>query len=304
MSLGSSEGIPAVMNVTPTGGYANGGCNNGWGGDGAIWLIILFLIWGNGGWGNGFGGGWGGGNNAGFQGALTRGDLCMDMNFNDVQNGVRNVNDAVNTGFANLNSTICHQQYDTAQLVNGINNNLSNGFAGLNNAVCTLGYQNAQLINGLDNTIQQGFSGANVVALQNQNALQTQLSGCCCDLRAGQAQTQNAIERGFCQTNYNDATNTNAIIQNGHNDTDRVLAKLDAMEMARKDETIAALREKLSTANLAASQSAQNAYLVDQLRPCPQPAYLTCNPFTGQTYAYGQYSNGCGCNSGCCGCNG
>lgn len=30
--------------------------------------------------------------------------------------------------------------------------------------------------------------------------------------------------------------------QNVHNDTNRVIAKLDAMEMARKDETIAALR--------------------------------------------------------------
>ena len=106
--------------------------------------------------------------------------------------------------------------------------------------------------------------------------------------------------------NYGAATNTNAIIQNAHNDTDRVLAKLDAMEMARKDETIQALREKLSRADLAASQAAQNTYLVDQLRPCPQPAYLTCNPFTGQTYSYGSYgyNNGCGCNSGCCGCNG
>lgn len=109
------------------------------------------------------------------------------------------------------------------------------------------------------------------------------------------------MERGFCQANYNDATNTTAIIQNAHNDTDRVLAKLDAMEMARKDETIAALREKLSIADLAASQSAQNNYLISQLRPCPVPSYITCNPWAAQA-PYGSCTNygnqGCGC--GCC----
>ena len=292
MSLGN-DGIPAVMSVTPTNGYSNGNCG-GWGGDWSAWIIIFVLFFAFGGWGNGFGGGFGG-NGAGFQGALTRGDLCNEFSFNDLQNGVRNINDSVNVGFSNLNSTICHQQYDTAMLVNGLSTNMMQGFHGVDNSVCTLGYQNAQLINGVNTNLMQG-----------QNAIQTQISGCCCDLRSGQAQTQNAIERGFCQTNYNDATNTNAIIQNAHNDTDRVLAKLDAMEMARKDETIQALREKLSRADLAASQAAQNTYLVDQLRPCPQPAYLTCNPFTGQTYSYGSYgyNNGCGCNSGCCGCNG
>lgn len=45
-------------------------------------------------------------------------------------------------------------------------------------------------------------------------------------------------------------------------------------------------------------RSAQTANIVNQLRPCPVPAYLTCNPFgcnggfTG--YGYG-YNDGCGC---------
>ena len=267
MSRTTSEMTPAdIRACTCNDGNGYGG---GWGGDWGAW-IILFLIFGMFGWGGGFGGG--------ASGALTRGDLCMDMNFNDVQNGVRNISDAVNTGFANLNSTICHQQYDTAMLVNGINNNLSNGFHGVDNSICTLGYQNAQLINGV----------------------QSQISNCCCDLRTGQLQTQNAIESGFCKTNYNDQANTNAIIQNAHNDTDRVLAKLDAMEMARKDETIFALREKLSQADLRASQSDQNNYLVNMLRPCPTPAYITCNPWASQA-AYGSCGSGCG--NGC-GCNG
>ena len=60
MSLGSEGGIPAVMNVTPT-GAANSNCGGGWGGDWGAW-IILFLIFGMFGWGGmgGFGGGIGG----------------------------------------------------------------------------------------------------------------------------------------------------------------------------------------------------------------------------------------------------
>jgi hypothetical protein len=44
---------------------------------------------------------------------------------------------------------------------------------------------------------------------------------------------------------------------------------------------------------LAASQAAQNNYLISQLRPCPSPAYITCNPWAGSGYG------GCGCNQGC-----
>lgn len=46
MSLGSENGgVPAVMNVTPTGTAYNGSCGGGWGGDWGAW-IILFLIFG------------------------------------------------------------------------------------------------------------------------------------------------------------------------------------------------------------------------------------------------------------------
>lgn len=38
---------------------------------------------------------------------------------------------------------------------------------------------------------------------------------------------------------------------------------------------------------------AQNNYLISQLRPCPSPAYITCNPWAGSGYG------GCGCNQGC-----
>lgn len=53
------------------------------------------------------------------------------------------------------------------------------------------------------------------------------------------------------------------------------------------------------------SQQAQSAALVNELRPCPIPAYLSCSPY--QTYnPFGGYAGtGYGYNScGCGNCNG
>lgn len=241
----------ALGNDSNSGNGGNGGM---FGGDWFWGIILLAMLWGNGGWGGGFGGG------NGVQGALTRGDLCSEFSFNDLQNGVRNVNDSVNVGFSNLNSTICHQQYDTAMLINGVNTNIMQGFHGVDNSVCTLGYQQ-----------QAGF-----------NALSNQIASCCC-----------GIERAIDGVNYKAATNTRDIIESQNANTRAILDYLC-------QEKISDLQAENQNLKLAASQAAQNAYLVDQLRPCPQPAYLTCNPFTGQTYSYGGYNNG-GCG---CGCNG
>ena len=64
------------------------------------------------------------------------------------------------------------------------------------------------------------------------------------------------------------------------------------------------IQDKLSTLQsenqslrLAASQAAQNQYLVNELRPCPIPAYITCNPYAA---SYGYPTNGYGYGCGTC----
>lgn len=52
-----------------------------------------------------------------------------------------------------------------------------------------------------------------------------------------------------------------------------------------------ALRDENQALRLAASQSAQNQYIINALRPMPVPSYPSCNPWAA--------SYGCGCNSGC-----
>lgn len=284
----------------------NNCCNNG--GFGGMWgegiwaVIILGMIfgWGRGGFGGGFGGGWGDGlgwgiNSAAGQGALTRADLCSEFNFNNLDNAVRGVQQGLCDGFYAQNTT------------------LMNGFHGVDNAVCQLGYQTQQGFNNLGAQMaqcccdtQRAIDGVNFHTLQGFNGLQNQIASCCCD-------TQRQIERGFCDIGYNMATNTNNIIQSTHNDTDRVIARLDAMENTRQQEKIAALQAENQSLKFQASQSAQNAFitanqeaqtaeLIRRLgRDCPVPAFVVPNPNCcyGNGYGYG-YNNGNGCGCGSC----
>lgn len=202
-------------------GQGNGN-NNGWGGCGDGWWILLLLLCG---WGGN--NGWNGGGNQ-----MTGYELGKIATQADVA-----------AGFAN--SAVLSNQNDI-KLAN------QQGFANVQQTLC------------------QGFSGINQA-----------ISDCCC-------QTQRSIDN----INYNMARNTCDIIQSGKDNTQRILDYLNCKENQE-------LRDQNFALRLQASQSAQNAYLVDQLRPTARPAYITCSPFDsafGRT-AYGN-NNGCCCN-GC-----
>ena len=58
--------------------------------------------------------------------------------------------------------------------------------------------------------------------------------------------------------------------------------------------TMQALRDKLAdkdrdllAANFQLSQQAQNATLINELRPCAKPAYITCSPYTPASFCGG-----------------
>lgn len=176
-----------------------------------------------------------------------------------------------------LISKLDQQTYGLASSTYDLNNTLMNGFHGVDNAVCTLGYQT-----------QQGF---NTLGYQNQQ--------CCCE-------TQRLIERGFADTNYNIATQTNAIQNAMCNNTRDIIDNQNANSRAVLDflvnDKLATLQAENQNLKLKASQSEQNAYLLNELKPCPSPAYVvqpptqvtfpvnTCGQFAG----YG-YNNSCGC---------
>ncbi len=254
-------------------------------------IIILFLFvfcgWnGNGGFGYG---NRGGGIGTDLSGALTRADLCQDMNFSQLESGVRGIQQGLCDGFYAQNTNLLNG-------FAGVQNSLTNGFAGVDNAICTLGYQTQAGINSMNvanmqntNAIQRDINANTVAGMQNTNALQTQLAQCCCGLEAGQKDIAYRMAQDTCAVQNTIQNTTRDIIDTSNANTRSILDFL-------VQDKITSLQAENQNLKLAASQAAQNNYLVDQLRPCPIPAYVTCNPWAS-SYNYGY--NGCGCNSGC-----
>ena len=127
----------------------------------------------------------------------------------------------------------------------------------------------------LNNAITNGFFGVQSTLCQGFNGVDRAIADCCC-----------ATQRAIDGVNYNMATQA-CDIKHAINDSTR-----QVLDFLTTDK-IATLQAENQNLKLQASQAAQNAYLLNELKPCPQPAYITCNPFTGQ---YGGYGNcGCGC---------
>ena len=274
----SSNNGYSLADIAAATGNNNGGFfGNGFGGDG-WWVIVLFLF-AFGGWGFGGNGFWGGGNSgmngAAFQGALTRADLTDEINFSDLDHAVRDTRVDLSNDYHNLSTNviqgICDLNGTINSGVNSINTNLSN-----------LGYQLQSGINDVNvNNMQNTYAiGSQITALGNQ------MASCCCDTRF-------QIERGFADTNYNLATQVNGIRQDICDQTRDIVENQNANTRAILDrltnDKIADLQNENQTLKFAASQAAQNQYLVDQLRPCPIPAYNVPNPFCCNGY-YNNYN--------------
>ena len=247
-----SEGISVADALAlRDGGYGGNGGFGGWG-DGGWWIIILILLFGAGGWGRG---GFGGGNGAG-------GELADAFNFNQLDNGLRGIEQGLCNGF-----------YTSAQQINSVLAALQNcccdtkvqmltGFNGVNQGLCTLGYN-----------VQAGFNGVT-----------NQIASCCCDLERG----QDAIK-------YEIANVANNLLVAGDKNTDRIINYLTQTEMDK-------LRTELQSAQFQLSQLSQTDNIINRLMPVAKPAYLTCSPYAsafglgyGQGYGFGYNNNGCGC---------
>ena len=166
-----------------------------------------------------------------------------------------------------------------------MNTGMLNGFSGVQQAMC------------------QGFSGINQSisnsAFNTERGLwnlSSQFADCCC-------QTQRAIDG----VNYNMAMNTNGIQQTLCNTTRDLIENQNANYRALHDEIvanrmedknaqIAAQQNEINALRLAASQEKQNSFLISQLKPCPDPAYIVPNP--NCCYDYSVTRNTCGCNCG------
>lgn len=166
-----------------------------------------------------------------------------------------------------LISKLDNQTYGLADSTYTLNNSITSGFHGVDTAICTLGYN-----------MQGGF-----------NTLAHQISDCCCE-------NGRAMERGFADLGYAMATQAcdtrRAISDSTRDIIDSNNAGVRSILDFLTNDKIASLTAENQSLKFAASQAAQNAYLVSELRPCPIPAYTVPNPYCCNSY-YGSFS-GCG----------
>ena len=159
----------------------------------------------------------------------------------------------------------------------------------VNQGLCDGFYQQAQLVNGTNMAIANGFGQAELsrsnqqaALMQQLNAMQMQAANCCCENRAAIAQVRYDMAAQACDTRNTVQNATRDIIDNANSNSRAILDFLTQSKLSD-------LQAENQGLKLAASQAAQNSYLVSQLRPSPIPAYTVQNPYCCNQFA-------------CCGC--
>jgi hypothetical protein len=259
------------------GGYGNSGFGNGcFGGDWA-WIILLLLLCG-GGWGNGFGGGFGGdGVMPYLWNTQTQSDVNRGFDTASLSGQLSGIQSAITTGFSNAEVSDCNRAMDAMQTA------YTNQIASMNQRFA-------------DTTaITQGFTN-----------LSSQLANCCCENRLATANLGSDIAREACADRQAVSEGVRDILANQNASVQKILDQMCADKIDAKNEKIADLERQLTMANLAASQTAQNAFiqrgfsdevdaLYNRLNSCPVPT----TPVYGRTPIFTCNQNtGCGCACG------
>ena len=155
-----------------------------------------------------------------------------------------------------------------SDLFEGFNNQDVNGqLRGITNGICDGFY-------AINSGLKDGFYGTQAGITELGYAMKD----CCCQTNRNIDSVRYDMSKGFCDV------------------TGAIHAEGEATRALITQNTIQALRDKLEdkdrelmTANFQLSQQAQNAYLINEIRPCARPAYITCSPYTTASF--------CGCNA-------
>lgn len=159
----------------------------------------------------------------------------------------------------------------------------------VNQGLCDGFYQQAQLVNGTNMAMANGFAQAELsrsnqqaALMQQLTAMQMQASECCCNTQRSIEGVRYDMAAQACDTRNTVQNATRDIIDNANSNSRAILDFLTQSKLSD-------LQAENQGLKLAASQAAQNSYLVSQLRPSPIPAYTVQNPYCCNQFA-------------CCGC--
>lgn len=264
-----------------------GGDNNGWGNDGNCgwWVILFFILCLGGGWGNG---GWNNGGQAPAQYVAA-----------DVQRGF-------------------DQQATTSQ-IGQLQAQVGNGFADAAVARCQGDANITAAVTNGQFGITQAITGAKDTLATGMNQLAMSLQQCCCDNKAGLADLKytvateacadrNAVNNGIRDVITAGTANTqqllnglNEVIRTNQQGTQTIIDKLCALELDSVKRENADLRSRLQMADLAASQTAQTAQILQGQNQQAQYITNTCCPKAVPAYTVPNPNCGCGGLYGGCG---
>lgn len=225
--------------------------NDGFGGNnGAWWIVLLAILFGWG--GNGFGG-FGGGSGAQMNYTLASDFATLQRQLSDGFGSTESKLDSVNNG-------LCSLGYDQLGQMNNLNTNILQSTNALSSQLADCCCRTQQNIKDVDYSI--ATTGSNVISA---------IKDCCCEERSQFADLKYTMATENCATRQAIADGTKQIID----------------YMANKEAQ--ALRDENQSLKLCASQSAQNQYIINALRPFPVPSFnVGYNPYNyGINYGYG-----------------
>ena len=278
------------MPVAPAYGYGGGNSGFGFGDWNGWWIILLFLLCGNGLWG-GFGG-------MGGMWPMMMGGMGAGMGMDYLYPWLNN-SEHISDGFRDqqIQSTLGTIQNGITTGFSGVQQSLCSGFAGVNATV-----------NGAQNAISQQLYGNEIANLNRSFAEQTANAQGFNGVNSGIADVRYTLATEGCATRANETANTQTLLTALQNGVQSIKDQLCNDKIDAKNDEIAQLRQQIAMKDLAASQTAQNAFisngfnneidaLYNRLSSCPIPAvpvYGRQNIFT----CPGQVSTGCGCGCG------
>ena len=190
--------------------------------------------------------GWG---NGGFgfggngRGTTTREEISYGFDMNGIENGIRGIQQGLCDGFYAMNTGMLNG-------FTGVDRALCQGFSGVHDAITQSTIADMQS----DFALQGAIGGATTALTAQLTAMAADNAACCCSLKTAIADSTRDII---------DSNNAG------------VRAILDFLTQDK----IATLTAENQSLKFAASQIAQNNYLVAALKdPCPVPAYVVPNP--------------------------
>ena len=265
----NGSGMGTTMLVQPS-GYAGGNGGFGFGDGNGFWILLLFLLLGNNGWGGGLGGGFGGdlypwmNNSQNINGGFR--DQMLNTQLTGIQNGIT-------SGFGDVATALC------------------GGFAGVNAGI--VGAQNAltqQMYTNQISDLERSFA-AQTAATAGTTALQAQLAQCCCDNRAATSDLRFTVATEACADRNAISSALRDVLTATQAQTQTILDKMCQQEIDNLKAQNVALQNQVNMQNLAASQAAQTAalvadntaqtqYIVNRVAPYPVPSYTVANPNT------------------------